>query len=1036
MNYTDYTDPGTVQEYWLQNIAPKYFNFNTQNLHRTGIFGYVNEVDATIESDTAHAVSVARREFYPNTAIYTKSLYKMAALQQISYPLANPAVATAILLLREDEIIKNAEFIDGKYKFVLDNSMVIGANGIPFLMDYPIVIIAKQVKTGKNILENKDGDDSIQDKIPKYAYTVRYDTQFKNDINHITSNYLVSRTVRYNGEALLLCKIGVHQCSVDVQTAEINTLQTLNNISKDFSFDGKLCNFEVFYSESEGGAVYQLKKLPLNSNAINDKFCMYSLTDNQTLRITFPENAYFTPKFNSSITVKIYTTLGSEGNFPLYKGTLLCTPNSEDYPYNNMCTIIGQIQGASIGGTDFPSQDDFRNDVIAAYATCKTITTDNDLQIHFDSVMTDTRNKVIFKKKRDDVFERLYGAYMLLKDVGGNIVPANTLTLEIPENMVDIYFDSNNKAIIKPGGVFKYQDKDNFITSEYNVYNTGFSLNTDINDNIRDFCYTNIFLIQVNRSPDLVGYYLNTVDKTIGVDLSYVNDNSYVQFNMNGFTIRRNAIHGENFYKLSVNLQPSIVSSGLDELLFIEAEDMYTVDKIPTEIRAEYSGIVEKFEFLNQSVFMVIRYTPDIPGVTRKSLTKYCQEPGMPTDRDNPDDMRIWIRISAPVQYTESESGQKIYDTPAWYNTNLQSGDTFTGGSIIATRKPRDNGLLRVIAEIKGETFGHYIPMTLENYDKDTDAYTYTAYLSTNDVMNKDGRLEIIGGFSVTDGKPKNYVSIDPTNCEVSVSTFVQYDDINYSHVYGNYDYLRDFTMTNTFVSNGETFDFVTPIKFIRSTVSYDQLHVGGGDTGEEERVEFYLRISEVPLIRSNWLKNSGNVFDIVDIINRNHEYLLQAYDLLENNYSIDMKFFNTYGKSRFFRIGIKEEPEVLYKVNIVPRFGIKLNMLSPFDEFKERFVSFVREYIESFNDVTNQGNTIYIMDLITAIQNNFSEIERLEFYGIDDYSVSSGQFIESLTDDEIHKLGFRYYIPEFINIYCDYNDNVLEPKIDITILE
>ena len=76
--------------------------------------------------------------------------------------------------------------------------------------------------------------------------------------------------------------------------------------------------------------------------------------------------------------------------------------------------------------------------------------------------------------------------------------------------------------------------------------------------------------------------------------------------------------------------------------------------------------------------------------------------------------------------------------------------------------------------------------MTLEKYDSDTDAYTYTAYLSTDDVMNKDGRLEIVGGFSVAEGYAKNYVSIDPTECEVSISTFIQYDDVNYSHIYGS----------------------------------------------------------------------------------------------------------------------------------------------------------------------------------------------------------------------------------------------------------
>lgn len=1046
MGYVDYTDPVSAQDFWFKEIAPKYFNFNVANLHRTGIFGYVNETMSTVENDTAHAVSIARREFYPTTARYTKSLYKMAALQQISYPFANPAQATAILLMQESEILKYGETREGVTTFVLDNNMVITADNIPFLLDFPVRITAKEWKIGKTILHvNQENVDSKS----RYAYTVKYDAQFKNDINKVNTKYITSRTVSYNGEVYLLFKVSLHQCTETIMSASISTSPILNNITLDFPFTGKICNFEVFYNESEDATTYQLTKIPLNANPINGKFCMYSLVDDQTLRLTFPENAYFNPRFNSSIRVKIYTTLGSEGNFPSYKGTLECTPNSERYAYNNMCSITGQIQGSSIGGTDMPSQDDFRNDVIAAYATNKTITTENDLQIYFDSVMTDTRNKVIFQKKRDDVFERLYAAYMIIKDLEGNIVPTNSLTLEIKESQVDTLFESHGRAIIKPGKVFRYQDDEHFyvsgtsVPSYYNLYDTGANLTTDINDNVTDFCYTNIFLMQIMKSPNMVGFYLNTVNDTVGLDFVKCDDAfSYVQFNVSSFNIKRNAIRGENFYKISCNVQPSIVDSGLDLLAILKEEELPDTQIFPLEIRAEYDGIVEKFEYrdiegTNQSgsVFMVIRYTPDIPGVTRQTLTKYVQESGMPNDIDNPDDLRIWIRINAPVNITTDADGNKIYDTPAWYATNLQAGDVFTAGSIIATRKPKDTGIIRVIAELRGDTYGRYIPMTIEDYDETIDAYTFSAYLSTNDVMTNEGRLQIVNGFAdASSGEYHDYVAIDPTDCSVSISTFVQYFDQNSEHAYRNYAYLKHHSFTNKFETTTDTFNFMVPFKFIRSTVSYNQMITSEGE--DETTPEYFFKLTNIPLIRSNWVKNIGNVFDLVEILRRNHDYLLQVYDLLENNYSIDMKFFNTYGKSRFFRIGIREDTEVMDKVNIVPYFGIKLNILSPYEEFRGRFVKFVREYIESFNEVSNRGNSIYLMDLVTAIRNNFTEIERLEFYGIDNYSVSGAQHIEALSDEEIRRLRYNEYVPEFINVYCDYYDNKLEPKVDITILE
>ena len=41
-------------------------------------------------------------------------------------------------------------------------------------------------------------------------------------------------------------------------------------------------------------------------------------------------------------------------------------------------------------------------------------------------------------RKRDDVFERMYSAFILFKDTANNIVPTNTLDLLINSNDIDI----------------------------------------------------------------------------------------------------------------------------------------------------------------------------------------------------------------------------------------------------------------------------------------------------------------------------------------------------------------------------------------------------------------------------------------------------------------------------------------------------------------------------------------------------------------------------------------------------------------------
>ena len=183
-------------------------------------------------------------------------------------------------------------------------------------------------------------------------------------------------------------------------------------------------------------------------------------------------------------------------------------------------------------------------------------------------------------------------------------------------------------------------------------------------------------------------------------------------------------------------------------------------------------------------------------------------------------------------------------------------------------------------------------------------------------------------------------------------------------------------------------------------------------------------------------MQNPGNVFDIFEILSNNYDYLYQIYDLLENNYSIDMKFFNTFGKSRYYMIGMKRNEDLndLETVNVKLRFGIRVNQLTDANDFDERFTKYVNDYIESFNNIENQGKSIFIMDLITSIKNKFGdELEYIEYYGVNNWDADTSQVIESWPIDKIEALGYRKYIPEFINLYCTKQSGIYKPYVSIT---
>ena len=1182
-----------------------YFDFDTKQLHRTGVFGYINEVMATTNMDTYHGVTVARREFYPNTANYTKSLFKMAALQQIDYPMAHAGVATAVLMLHESEILKYGELhagTTGIYKLVIDNDMVITAGNIPFMLDYPINILFKTAaKTTKNQSDtmgdyrNKPGVVTFTNN--DIIYNIGYDTTYKNCQNTQTTKYLKHRIVNYGGEKLLIIAVGLRQCTRTISEQLINQSPTMTNVTLDFPFDGDLCGFDVFYTPNGSDNMIQLTKLPINANPINESFCMYSLTSDNVLKIHFPSNNYFTPRFNSVITVHIYTTLGEEGNFRLYNGDLQCSPSSEKYDYNRVLAISGQIQGSCNGGYSMPSFEVFRQKVVRAYATNQVKCTEQDLQMYFDDMMATTNNKILFFKRRDDVFERLFGAFMLLRDLSGDIIPTNSLVtnLRIEEDFNDeektaFMYGTNHLPTglsIKPGGVWRYTvpnhryyDGDGYTLERayefetitalnytqyadktYTVQETNASdgetvereypvmwvfedgavrtltmdttdklhfagnyigsrvypyhrkrrldLHYDITDTTEEMLYTNPFLITISRNRNSMAFYINSFDTTVAMDMTEVNNDSFVQFIDNSISVQRNALLGENFYKLSIKLQPTTVSENLRKLLVLTRDELDYAEQAmygdtdpdiakeylqPSEIRAQYSGSVVGYTHrtikitrckCNQSttphticptcgfptvdrsvsvVFQVIKYPiATNPGLTPADMIHYQYTDGLP-EKDEFGNILNYIQISPSVDYhfedeTTSYRGEKIYTSQAWYDPIYAPGDSFTQNTVIATRKCQDQLVLRTIGEISGLP-GLYLPFFIEDYDSSIDVYTLSAYIATNDAVTDEGRLTITGGLfhdesvSMMDGSSSDMythipytdpITIDPYNLIMNISTYLRYDDVYGDYSTNPYGYIRRHTLTNVYSNKDTTkLAFLERFDFIRATMLEHDVIL---DANNEAHVNdpYRLTIKEIPMVRASWAKKSSNLTQLLTLLKTNNEFINETFDLLENNYTIDMKFYNTYGKSRFYRIGIgdpaistKEQQDTLERVNIKLKFGVKISSLSDSTMFKERFVEFVRNYIEDLNAITRDGDSINMMDMVTQINNNFDEIERLEYYGIDDRDASRAQFIDSWSTDEIEQLGYKEYIPEFINVYLIYNPttDTFEPDIEITDLD
>lgn len=1176
--------------YWLKNVAPRYFNMENVNTYRAGTLGFITDVMATTSEDTLHAMMLARREFYPNTAQYLKSLYKMAAARFMDAPMAIPATANVLLMIQQSDILKYGETEGDLHTFVLDDTFIAYVDDIPFMLDYPIKILSTPKENGK------------------YAHTTHYDFYIDNSLSNSSERYLPNKVMNYKGTEYVIISAFMRQIykTYDSQLVTSNTI--VNTITMDFPFDGNLANFEVFYKEDDNTARVQLEKKMQDSGISKHPFCWYTIVDDSTIRLTFPANAYFVPKLNSTISIEIATTLGSGGNFDTYESDIVSENASTRYPYNAQVPVFGTIDGPSTGGKDLIQKEEFRLDVMRAYSTNHTYTSVNDLQLYFDKLMIGTNDRFKFVKKRDDSFIRLYGAFLLMKDSANNVIPTNTLDVELDplkdQADFDLYSEAVRRFIIKPGALFTYGHDvdDKFVVkrihgkkisddlSDYDADDgfwvcpecgykydgdtdfremddtyvcpiCGASKETFINER---FIFTNPYLISVSIDNFMAGYFLNSVEAHHDLSYTAVNDQSIVQFIARHFKIERNAIAGENFYRISVALSPSV--DDIDQDTIFEARDDVAI--------AKHNGYVESIEHNGTAVYATVRYTDDptlADGIPEDEETEVIQV----SSYINKVDQTFYVcpncgrRISIEQYNALAESGfvdeegnpllcpdcpsddpenppeniqnyeQKYidYDYFPGNEMKFRVGDHITKNDVIAIAKPKDLGRIRLMMDLDGvmdSAQKRYIPLTLEEaHNETTEYYIFAAYISTDDMIDSRHIISIADGFAMMDGSSghNHSLSIPIEGLSMKLHAFYQYREEdgltdasrNPRHAYSQFNYVTGFTFTNTYELHEN--DSITLVKaldnargfldaierpvtpepeppkpepdpnhpageateipvdyqntvYLRSfdhnrflvedpdddrypgrylTVSKTPEQMGEvviptePDPSESQSTKpdttwppttgeygenFLFRLRNCPFVSANWIKVEDNERFFMERIIEHYAEIEEVMWTLENAFAIDMKFYNSYGKSKFYKIGNNSNLEPLDSVNISIKFGVAVNFPASADVFRSNFRTFVQQYIEATDEMVGNGIDLYIMNLISAAKTKFDEIGYIEYYGINLYDYFAQRLVIMSDEEILETVKADSFVPEFLNIIREETADGTRPKVNVTILE
>lgn len=309
-----------------------------------------------------------------------------------------------------------------------------------------------------------------------------------------------------------------------------------------------------------------------------------------------------------------------------------------------------------------------------------------------------------------------------------------------------------------------------------------------------------------------------------------------------------------------------------------------------------------------------------------------------------------------------------------------------------------------------------YIECQKVDFNSETLSYVFEGEVTTDDYISITEAIRLYDLKNMENGD--SLVSMIPmTNLKMNVYVFFEYDSENPSNRFTHLPGFGNVTLTNKYTTEECRVELVTPLNMLRSRMSWDK----------DEDGKTFVIINDVPVIKhveKVTTREQGDFDRFITILNSQYDYMNNILSKKTNNYSVDMKFYNTYGRSNNFIIN--EDLEPLNSVNCQLSMKVYAELRSEAANLVENMKIFIKEYFESINKDNNQG--IFISNLIQQLENTFPQIRYVVFDSINGYPTDV-QTIENNTMDIslLEKKDRIKFIPEYLNIEVE--------DIDITIL-
>ena len=1026
-----YIDNYAIKEFVQNDLVPKYFPDIDVSLRTVGMIGLTTEMISNISEDGFNATSVLFREPFPNRAEMPESIYSHAAIFQLSNIFSSASVCRFLIVMEEEAIIKNMQYDkdSGIYYFYINKDLTIYVEDQPYVLDYDI-----RIRCVKKRTETKED----------YIFAASYILgKYKNSISDIIDPYI---KVRRSLNGYIALEVTMHQCERFVSYESIITNSKINLPTINVSFNGQLVGFDILYKAPEDSDYNtQLETLLVYSQPKITPFCYYQLYDDNVLRISFnAKDTYFIPKFNSELKIILYLSNGKAANFDVYNGTnISIVSDNMETEYDTSFLMSAKPVSSSEGGEDRLSLDALQSLAVEGYRTALALTTEPDLDYFFSNYKYRYGDIYIkFIKRRNDVYERIFGGYIIMKR-DDYIYKTNTLNIKI--NLSDMENPEKNIYMIEPGHLFTYVNNDigdnyidfyrnpdlnnkyyqeyleavengeiPYITDEVDPGEIPAYLNRPAsfaefkarkgyNDKVHvfdkseeelellddpsmhKFLFMNPFLIRFKKSPNLVSLYMTFINQTSVLDFTNQNEDAFVQVIAYQLQIER-YFTKEKKYTVTTAVMPSITIDSQYPVIHpieIDNKGNYTYD-FNNEYSVDQNDL--RVLFVIHDSERPVCYSEMYPVEFTEGTTTIKYKTEFFTDDHITSDGLL--RLNDDIIYRIPDTGEyyKVYDSDA---TLYHKYDV--DGNIIESDIHVDDitemiteGIVKKHAKLVNMTGNDDILIPMENVN----CKIYTVYKRV--YSEKDAMLI-------------------PATHEQTNNPFVVYDDSFDCYIW-----------TNEYSTGSEPLTFIKPLNNVRSNLYFeDYMSVTNGKFDHDI---MDIRIDSIPVVSWNIAYEEDNLSYFMNSFMAQCKSIKDIIDhRLRNETTIDVKFYNTYGKSMNYYIGDGEEYLDMLNLHIVfdMWFVSGTDLLEAVPSVKR----FIKEKIETVNEYGS--NQLHISNLMREIEHTFSYVDHIRFRGINDYSTLYQSVKLRYQDlNDMSKEERRKYIPEFL--VADLNDIII----------